>query len=589
MKPKDYINKKAQEEALKAFGATQLNNTQEAGTYFVGKINASRTKITDPSTKKEYDLTFTGNPREFELAQRLSNNTAYVDARKNNQMNVDGEVSGTKLVLSINSGQTTHFYVKDIIAGRLYVIPDSWFPSSQIGGALPGQIISLGVSRSTVTHVEGSTGKFSENGKKLFFAYIITKQSEANTLSGFLSDPYEICWIELSNLNYTTFITSDLNISSLEVYTLEADIVSGSQLIRTDDLTYTQLTAAGIPIPPNYALLGSITAGERIYFPTINKKFAFSNDYTVAFIPLVYTSSRSASFTPDSIPPPIYLPASLNVSSFAHVVGMAVIDLKTGTYSYLPEYHWESGAPLYTQTEDSPGVITTTVTLNYISSNKCYATGWNFGVTTFIETNTSGTYVNVPLSALGGEFSLVKASKNQTILNRYFNKLNSFNDSSFSSSTVDRTVLDTGELEYKYTDYSPSIPAVQCFTTLDPDVVFFAAGSRYITKGAFDSETLPTTKRISPADLSLLAPYIKGVSSIKASFLKYEEDDDGNEYSRLGSIVVSYTEESSIINNLSGFSYALKTPEQKKFRTLSLGTKLMEQGLTTFFILDWTI
>lgn len=103
MKPKDYINKKAQEEALKAFGATQLNSTQEAGTYFVGKINASRTKITDPATKKEYDLTFTGNPREFELAQRLSNNTAYVDARKNNQMNVDGAMKKNRLVYFTNA------------------------------------------------------------------------------------------------------------------------------------------------------------------------------------------------------------------------------------------------------------------------------------------------------------------------------------------------------------------------------------------------------------------------------------------------------------------------------------------------------
>ena len=89
MKPKDYISKKAQEEALKAFGATQLNNNQESSAYFVGKISADRKKITDPNGK-EYDLIFTGSPKEYELAQRLSDNKAVVNAQNNKTINVDG-------------------------------------------------------------------------------------------------------------------------------------------------------------------------------------------------------------------------------------------------------------------------------------------------------------------------------------------------------------------------------------------------------------------------------------------------------------------------------------------------------------------
>lgn len=121
MKPKDYINKKAQEEALKAFGATQLNNNQESSAYFVGKINASRTKITDPVTKKEYDLIFTGNPREFELAQRLSDNKAVVNAQNNKTINVDGR-NLAPVFLLLSGAQRFVYLPKNAEGSRLALI-----------------------------------------------------------------------------------------------------------------------------------------------------------------------------------------------------------------------------------------------------------------------------------------------------------------------------------------------------------------------------------------------------------------------------------------------------------------------------------
>lgn len=114
MKPKDYINKKTKEEALKAFGATQLNNNQETSPYFVGKISADRKKITDP-LGRQYNLTFSGNPGQFELAQRLSNESAYVDARKNKQMNVDGSILRSIIITEDSSGisgnESPRFYL----------------------------------------------------------------------------------------------------------------------------------------------------------------------------------------------------------------------------------------------------------------------------------------------------------------------------------------------------------------------------------------------------------------------------------------------------------------------------------------------
>lgn len=124
MRPKDYINKKTQEEALKAFGATQLNSNQESSPYFVGKINASRTKITDPEGR-QYDLIFTGNPKQFELAQRLSNDTAVVNAQNNKTINVDGDNKSLYiLTLTVDNETFAGTYViYDVKRGIINYIP----------------------------------------------------------------------------------------------------------------------------------------------------------------------------------------------------------------------------------------------------------------------------------------------------------------------------------------------------------------------------------------------------------------------------------------------------------------------------------
>jgi hypothetical protein len=113
MKPKDYISKKAAEEALKAFGATQLNSNQETSPFFLGRINASRTHITDP-TGRQYKLIFTGNPKEYELAQRLSDDTAVVNATAHKSINVDGNKKTPILILRERNLPVSNNYVLQI-------------------------------------------------------------------------------------------------------------------------------------------------------------------------------------------------------------------------------------------------------------------------------------------------------------------------------------------------------------------------------------------------------------------------------------------------------------------------------------------
>ncbi len=134
MKPKDYINKKAAEEALKAYQGTQLNNNQETSPFFVGKINADRTKITDPADGRQYDLIFTGNPKEFELAQKLSDNKAVVNAAPGKTINVDGD-NGLALTAGWSPVEGTfnqfqEFFVFNLDSSKRYVVSSDFYPST---------------------------------------------------------------------------------------------------------------------------------------------------------------------------------------------------------------------------------------------------------------------------------------------------------------------------------------------------------------------------------------------------------------------------------------------------------------------------
>ena len=163
MRPKDYINKKAKEEALKAFGATQLNNNQETSPYFIGEISADRKTIKDP-TGKVYKLTFSGNPQKHELAQRLSNDSAYVDARKSKQINVDGNLGGCKINFTFSPSNGSN------IEDPGTVLVDMHTPNE--GAYVPFDRSLLEFSTSQYTGVYGANGKFINKGKD-FYNYII--------------------------------------------------------------------------------------------------------------------------------------------------------------------------------------------------------------------------------------------------------------------------------------------------------------------------------------------------------------------------------------------------------------------------------
>lgn len=126
MKPKDWIDKRTRQRALQAFQGTQLNSNQETSPWFLGKINADRTKITD-YFGHEYDLTYTGNPKEVEVALRVSKNRAVVRADEIQFYQVDSSPS-LGLVLGRDEtylyirylGQAIKYYfpVVDVLAGQ---------------------------------------------------------------------------------------------------------------------------------------------------------------------------------------------------------------------------------------------------------------------------------------------------------------------------------------------------------------------------------------------------------------------------------------------------------------------------------------
>ncbi len=126
MKPKDWIDRRTEKRALEAYQGTQLNSKQETSPWFLGKINAERTKITD-YFGNEYNLKFTGSPRQYELALRISKDTAVVQADNIQFFQCDSSPS-LGLVLGRDTtylyirylGQVTKYYfpIADVLAGQ---------------------------------------------------------------------------------------------------------------------------------------------------------------------------------------------------------------------------------------------------------------------------------------------------------------------------------------------------------------------------------------------------------------------------------------------------------------------------------------
>lgn len=130
MKPKDWIDKRTKSRSLQAFQGTQINSNQETSPWFLGKINADRTKIKD-YFGNEYTLRFTGNPKEVEVALRVSQDTAIVRADEIQFFQVDSSPS-LGLVLGRD---TTYLYIRYLGQTTKYYFP--------VAGVLVGQDFSL--------------------------------------------------------------------------------------------------------------------------------------------------------------------------------------------------------------------------------------------------------------------------------------------------------------------------------------------------------------------------------------------------------------------------------------------------------------
>lgn len=90
MKGKDFVKREVQKAVPSVLqGQTQYNSAQETP-FFLGQINADRSQITDTTSGKVYNLSFTGNPREFEYAVAISDSEAIVNAQQSKFINVDG-------------------------------------------------------------------------------------------------------------------------------------------------------------------------------------------------------------------------------------------------------------------------------------------------------------------------------------------------------------------------------------------------------------------------------------------------------------------------------------------------------------------
>lgn len=121
MKGKDFVRREAALAAKLDFNAsTQANSAQSP--YFRGQINADRTKITDTNTNKEYNLSFTGNPREFEYAVAISDSEAIVNAQTSKFVpHVDGNTE-LDYFFSYYAADEQGFPISDALGNYSYTI-----------------------------------------------------------------------------------------------------------------------------------------------------------------------------------------------------------------------------------------------------------------------------------------------------------------------------------------------------------------------------------------------------------------------------------------------------------------------------------
>lgn len=356
MKPKDYINKKAQEEALKAFGATQLNNNQETSPYFVGEISADRKTIKDP-TGKVYRLTFTGNPQKHELAQRLSNDTAYVDARKNKQINVDGSIKQARAAFKFfPSNDLINYYVANLDFSELFsnggIIVVDFLRESKNLGYIPFSPVLEEYNDTTV--ITQINALFCNSGNDL-----LTYSIGVDRPTAFAS--LKIITVKYKNVKFSSTATPllikddtivyPLDFSSTETATYEytydnlLDLL-GTSITRLDifinTMTVTELALNPIKLNPNIFLYGFLMVNTA-QNPSVSGPCttgSFSKSYQIMFAldliqeiiyPYIYSETQNTTLVQGSGFAQVY---NLNGEPEPHLVPSQYC---TGFLSVTPE------------------------------------------------------------------------------------------------------------------------------------------------------------------------------------------------------------------------------------------------------------
>lgn len=111
---KQYTQKQAAAYAASLFQANQLNQNTPNSPFFVGHLSSDRKTVTDPQGTL-YNLSFTGNPKEYDLCRKLSPTQALCIATANSCITIDGEVSPSLAIYE--SGFTTrtiHYEAGDV-------------------------------------------------------------------------------------------------------------------------------------------------------------------------------------------------------------------------------------------------------------------------------------------------------------------------------------------------------------------------------------------------------------------------------------------------------------------------------------------
>lgn len=177
---KQYTQEQAAAFASLAYQADTANAASNTSNFFIGHISSDRSTATDIQTNILYTLSYSGNPKEFDLCQKTSTTTAICIGSQITSYVIDGTIGVGIVVAQDNTG----FYLRNTGSDTPYYLPTtSEFQTifgqaatptnAQIGISSDGNALVVGTVLQNVHTIVGGATAIFDASVSLFHQYAL--------------------------------------------------------------------------------------------------------------------------------------------------------------------------------------------------------------------------------------------------------------------------------------------------------------------------------------------------------------------------------------------------------------------------------